>query len=172
MKMYNPTTKLPDDLLFCIGKIMVDYAYFEHCLSSLIYVLMDVNSKVGRITVRSPTAVDSLKIINDLLKLRGQKIEGYSSIQKRTENIQARRNQLAHGVWVINDGKIKLRILNDSFEPIKGKGKVKRKITPQIIPYTAKDCIELIKEINKLSVSFEKYLGKIIPKTLPHPISA
>lgn len=161
MKMLNPTTQLSDQLLFCIGKIMVDYAYFEHCLSSIIYVLMNINPKAGRIAIRSPSAVDSLEIISDLLNLSGAKIENYKCIKQDTETVQVKRNQIAHGIWLDDNGHIKLRILNASFNPEKGKGKVKRKIKPEIVSCSEVECLALIKDINKLIGMFEKYLDKL-----------
>src|SRR5262245_7836677 len=67
--------KLPAWLLSRIGSIVSQHAILEWRLSRIIYTLLDVDPKAGRITVREPRTTDRFDMICDLIKLKKLKID-------------------------------------------------------------------------------------------------
>ena len=63
------TTDVPAMMLREIGRVVVAYANLEYLLSEVIYLLLDVDPKRGRLAVREPRATDRLDVIQDLILL-------------------------------------------------------------------------------------------------------
>ena len=154
-----------------IGRVMVGHAFLEHCLSRIIYKLIDdVDPKIGRLAVREPRAIDRLELIFDLTEVQGIQLKiGKTLYRDAIKMCASQRDQLAHGIWV-RDPKthmLFLRITKGSWQPVKGqRGKTKRLIKPEAIQYDAKDArtLRLIIDettnmINELGVAIQAALG-------------
>ncbi|HBR68559.1 MAG TPA: hypothetical protein DEA55_04195 [Rhodospirillaceae bacterium] len=93
--------KLPPELTERIGHAIVAFSYIEFLLSNMVYDLLLLGQKEGRLAVREPRAKDRFELILDLAELREVKFEiDVNAISIALEDVERRRNYLAHGVWL------------------------------------------------------------------------
>jgi hypothetical protein len=149
------TPKLPTYLTREIGRVIVRWAYFEHCIQEMNWGAMNVTHEVGRIAVREPRATDRLEMLGDLITLRGAEMDWtlHKSIMKRAEPLLAMRDLLAHAIWgqheqtkewVIQKTKGKWPKNLDPL--IEGS----RKITPESMPMSADTLKSVVSDIDVL----------------------
>jgi len=95
------TYQLPASLAREIGRIMVHWAYFEHCVQEMNWQSLDLSAPEGRIAMREPRVTDRLEMLCELVNLRGATwdTELYKSILARSKVLAAKRDLLAHGIW-------------------------------------------------------------------------
>jgi hypothetical protein len=153
MREVPVTTDLPAALFREIGRVIVAYAKLEHRLSAMLYVLLGVDPKRGRLAVREPRATDRVEVIRDLIQVG--KIDVATDMKLLADAVdqaQRERDQLAHGIW-LHDPVTKatwLRLTKGSWQPIKGqRGKTKRVVMPQSIRFDVPECRELRKLISE-----------------------
>jgi hypothetical protein len=162
MRMAPITVDLPAALLREIGRVIVRYANLEHRLNDVIYLLVDVDPKRGRLAVREPRATDRLEIIRDLVELTQMRITvDLKSVAKILEPVQRKRDQLAHGIWLRDPTTkdIYLRLTRGTWQPIKGqRGKTSRSVTPEGIIFGVDECRELAQSISEAAETIE-FLG-------------
>jgi hypothetical protein len=155
---------LPADLSREIGRIVVHWAYFEHCIQEMNWTALGVAPAAGRIAVREPRAEDRLEMLRDLVKLRNATWDDaiYKSILKNSKLLKAKRDLVAHGIWHHNhrDGWC-VQLTRGSWpkqvsELISGS----RKVTPESIPLAltelkaaTKAIVDLVGDLKKLRAS-------------------
>ena len=85
-----------------IGRIIVHWAYFEHSVQRLVWLLMGVDEQEGRIGVREPRVEDRLDMIRDLAELKSFPLDAkaMSFIKGECEKVRIYRDLLAHGLWM------------------------------------------------------------------------
>lgn len=95
------TPQLPARLTREIGRIIVRWAYFEHCVQEMVWGALNVSPAAGRIAVREPRVIDRLDILRDVIKLRGGEMDWdlLKSMLERARLLAAKRDLLAHGMW-------------------------------------------------------------------------
>lgn len=162
-------TDLPISLLREIGRVTVTYANLEDRLSKVIYLLLDIDPKRGRLAVREPRATDRLEVIRDLMQLSNITVSiDMQNLAANMSRIQRERDQLAHGIWVRESvtKKTYLRLIKGSWQPIKGlRGKTSRRVTPQGIIFGVDECRELVRSIADTAEAIE-HLGYQIDASL------
>ena len=131
-----------------IGKVIVSYALLEHVLGSIVHFMLDVSHKEGRLAVRQPRAKDRFIMIRDLMELNDlTSALDLANLQTRIPECQSRRDHIGHGVWVLDaetNSRILLRVTSGTWQPDPGmRGKVKRMLKPQAVPYVPQDFDEL-----------------------------
>ena len=155
MQKLPVVTDLPDDMMRAIGRVIVEYAMLELQLSRVIYDLLKVDPKAGRLAVREPRATDRLEVIFDLADLRGLDLEHEKPIfRKAIQTCVTERDRIAHGVWVrgTKTNELMLRLTKGSWQPVKGqRGKTKRLVTPEATPYSVADITAIGDTINLTS---------------------
>ncbi len=152
-----------------IGRVIVGHALLELCLSRIIYKLIDVDPKFGRLAVREPRAIDRLELIFDLAEVQGIRLKINKTLYRDAVKVcVSQRDQLAHGIWV-RDPKTRmlfLRITKGSWQPVKGqRGKTKRLIKPEAIQYNAEDA-RVLRQIIDQTTSMINELGVAIQAAL------
>ncbi|MBI4185417.1 MAG: hypothetical protein HY521_15605 [Proteobacteria bacterium] len=159
MKKFPVVTDLPADMMQAIGRVIVEYALLELQLSRIIYDLLGVDQKVGRIAVREPRVKDRLEIIFDLINQKRLALTDHEMklLRKTSEACLIGRDQLAHGTWVRNPetGTLLLRSTKGQWQPVKGqRGKTKHAIKPEGILVSTAEITALGDVINLLSRRF------------------
>jgi hypothetical protein len=92
---------LPAPLVREIGRIIVSWAYFEHCVQEMNWQALGISEAAGRIAMREPRVTDRLEMLSSLIELREGvwDVELYKSILARSKILAAKRDLLAHGIW-------------------------------------------------------------------------
>jgi hypothetical protein len=147
--------KLPDEFHLEIGRISVSWAYFENGVRRVIWRLLGVDERMGRVAVRDPRIDDRLEMIADLAFLKQIKIDEkrLQLLKTRANEVLSNRDLLAHGVWVPHQGKWFVQKVSGSY-PSEHR---KRRIAPegmivdieglQTVSNAVEILIEMIKEI-------------------------
>jgi hypothetical protein len=93
--------ELPASFSREIGKIVVRWAYFEHCVQEMNWGVLNLSPAAGRIAIREPRVTDRLEMLQELIALRKGlwDEELYKSILSRARLASAKRDLLAHGIW-------------------------------------------------------------------------
>lgn len=94
--------KLPQSFHRQIGHIIVRWAYLEHVTRRLLWDVLGVDEKIGRIATRDPRIDDRIEMIGDVAFLRKIKIDPaiVKSLKTRTNEVLRWRDLLAHGIWI------------------------------------------------------------------------
>jgi hypothetical protein len=97
--------KLPQSFHRQIGHIIVRWAYFEQCVRRLVWDVLGVDDKTGRIAVRDARIDDRIEMIGDIAHLRKIKIDSAAlkSLEARANEVLRWRDLLAHGIWISKD---------------------------------------------------------------------
>jgi hypothetical protein len=64
----TPDYKLPASMRREVGRIIVHWGYFEHCVQEMNWQMLGISSAAGRIAMREPRVTDRLDMRHDLLK--------------------------------------------------------------------------------------------------------
>lgn len=156
MSEFPLVVDLPAPVCREIGRVIVTFAAMELVLSKVIYAMLRLDQKAGRLAVKEPRATERFKLIRDLIALRGiPELPEFRELATAIDQVQTQRDQLAHGVWVQrpSDGALILRLTKGSWQPVKGqKGKTSRLVVPQGVlfsPAAARNLWQLIKILTK-----------------------
>jgi hypothetical protein len=95
------TYHLPASLNREIGRIIIRWAYFEHCVQDLNYKALEIGPEAGRIALREPRISERLEMLRDLVQLRSATWDTklFDSIMERAKLLSTKRHLLAHGLW-------------------------------------------------------------------------
>tara|TARA_R110002012_G_scaffold60610_2_gene158623 strand:- start:246 stop:809 length:564 start_codon:yes stop_codon:yes gene_type:complete len=107
------TVDLPPFALEGIGQVIVHFSFLEWSVSELLYALMDVHPKIGRIAVASPRLDSRFDRIRDLIDLHRIDLgkADLKPLRKMISDLTNYRDGLAHGIWLIgDDGQPHLRV--------------------------------------------------------------
>ena len=61
---------LPSTFVREIGRIIVSWAYFEHCVQEMNWQALGISAAAGRISMREPGVTDRLEMLRNLIELR------------------------------------------------------------------------------------------------------
>jgi hypothetical protein len=94
--------KLPANFNREIGRIMVHWAYFENASRRVLWDMLKVGPKIGRVAVRDPRIDDRLEMILDIAYLNKIKIDQsrIKTLISRTNEVLKWRDLVAHGIWI------------------------------------------------------------------------
>ncbi|MEK6245778.1 MAG: hypothetical protein AABM33_14930 [Pseudomonadota bacterium] len=134
MQTYPILTKLSRTYREGIGSVVFEWALLENSVAKITYYLLNVGLKHGRVSVRSPRAVDQIAMIRQLMTIDGISIkdDGLDKIQKGIGHLERSRDLVAHGIWLKSDvGGTIVQDLSGTWKPSHRKKKVARRIDPQ-----------------------------------------
>jgi hypothetical protein len=96
---------VPDDIATGIGRLLVRWAYLEHALQTIVWMLVGVTQPVGRLAIREPRMPERIRLIEDLANLRGVDLpeKVLKAISARATDIGRNRDLLAHGHWTFEE---------------------------------------------------------------------
>jgi hypothetical protein len=129
--------RLPDPILGLVGEVVTAWAIQENELRRIVYLLLSVDPKRGRLAVKSTRAKDTVDLISDLMHLAGltSKTTIIPEYGKLLEEIENRRNSLAHNIWLqAPDGALLLQTLTGVWPANEGGYRRKRRIDPAGTP--------------------------------------
>lgn len=134
MGTYLARNRLPTNYYTNIGRIVSRFALIELAVQHIIYALIEVNPKLGRVAIKSPRLNDSFAMISDLLMLRGftSSID-LKELAEACKIIETFRDKVAHGVWFSHPQSTHpvLRVTAGSYVKKQGEKSVKARISPQ-----------------------------------------
>jgi phosphoenolpyruvate carboxylase len=158
--------ELPDNLFSEIGRVIVWYAYLEGHLSQIIQIILDIDEAESRIATREPRATDRMEIIESLLNYKKIKTSvNFKSLLKSLDDIQKKRNLLAHNCWVTHP-ETKEIVLGVFRGKRSDNSKIDRRIIPETITFGISECKKLSNDIDKINESIS-VLKKDIFHALP-----
>ena len=93
---------LPGTFFREIGRIIVHWAFFEHCVQEMIWDLMKISEAAGRIAVREPRVTDRLDMMRDILRLRKGHWDDelFKTVRSKANLLAAKRHLVGHGKWI------------------------------------------------------------------------
>jgi hypothetical protein len=138
-----------------IGRIIVQFAYFEQCVQEMAWNTMGISDAAGRIAVREPRVIDRLSMVRDLIGLRGGFWDEplYKSIYSRANLIAAKRHLLAHGIWFYDRLRDEWHVQLTRGSWPKSEAELvagSKKITPESVLITLDDLRLLTSQISEL----------------------
>jgi hypothetical protein len=124
---------IPDNYAATVGRIIATWSEVEWMIRSSSYPLLGLTSKEGRVAVRDPRLEDHITMIEQLLSLRGLKIESnLPAIQKFLRQLANYRDLLAHGVWMRDENNnLYIQHVSGNWQPDKSGPSISRKISPE-----------------------------------------
>ena len=140
--------KLPSKYYTSIGKIVSSCAHLEHNVENLIWLLLDIKHKEGRLLTTGMQFRSKLNLLEELAShyAPNQQIaDSIAELCKASSPLAGIRNDVAHGVWAHPRSNPKLLYVLRVF------GKMKHRIKPERILYTAESMAEHAKAITKLA---------------------
>lgn len=168
MKIVPATYKLPVSISREIGRVMVHWAFVEQYVQDIVYLLLGVSEKQGRIAVREPRVIDRFDMIAELAYLRKVHIDAsdLKSLKDRAEDIVPIRDLFAHGCWTFSadHGEYAIQNTKGPWEGRTGHGR-KKKINPEgllanadAIRLTVQKIETVIADLRELKVSVHEQL--------------
>jgi hypothetical protein len=172
----EPLKKVKPKLLQGIGLVIVAHSRLELLLTELIYDLLRIDYPLGRQVIRGDNPVETFKTIQRLLDVWDIKIGGLGGLRRDIEVAYAKRNQLAHGVWVrIKGNDVRLRLVREK-RPT-AVGVLDRRILPEFAKVRIAQFQKDASYIHKVTArvrALQKHVAvvlrawpKIVPSRLP-----
>jgi len=122
---------LPQGFSREIGRIVVHWAFLEHYVQRIVWLLLKVDAKRGRVAVRDASMERRIEMIVDLAGIEGIKLETLDKFPSQTKEAGRRRNLVAHGLWLEVDGSWYVQDITGVHpQDIKGLLSHKRRIEP------------------------------------------
>jgi hypothetical protein len=92
---------LPTIIAATVGRIISRWSLQEAMLQSILASAAGVAVRIGRVATLEPKVEDFGSAVSGLLRLQGIEVKtNLNALAKRLINAKARRDLLAHGVWV------------------------------------------------------------------------
>jgi len=164
MKTLPIVDQLPDEHLVLIGELITAWAMQEHELRLTVYMLLGLDPKRGRVAVRSNRSKETVEMISDLMSLSGiaSNTTNLRELGKRLDEIENRRNTLAHNIWVKDkQGVLFVQSLTGSWPEKTAHGKLKRRIQPAGIPIPLEGLRDLVSALRQMIYQTRILRGEI-----------
>lgn len=147
------THNVPALLKRRIGEIILLYSRLEHDLSSLSYVLLQLNKAEARIALKTPRAAERLDMALDLLAIKKlTPTTDAVALRTKIERCTTLRDQVAHGLFLKHPetGELFLRLARGSWpKDMTPAERVSRVIFPQSIRYGVEQADEALATITE-----------------------
>lgn len=173
-------TRLPPSVSREVGRVIQRYALLEHRFFILIYGLLRIDQKLGRVAVREARGKDLVDVVRILMEAHGQipLKPWWQKLHKKMESAATQRDLLAHGIWVRHPTtkQIFLRVTRGNWQPDGAQGKVSRKIKPEGVPFgptESRAALAVIREISEMQMVLRRevdaWLKASRKKSQPQP---
>jgi hypothetical protein len=171
--------RLPATFSREIGRIIVHWAFFEHCVQEMIWDILKVSEAAGRIAVREPRVTDRLDMLRDILKLNGGiwKDDLFKSVRAKADLLASKRHLLGHGKWFHHktDNSWNVELTRGSWPKDAAElAAQSRKVSPESIVITlaelratTTEILKLFDDLNALKISTMRRVPVPSPKTPP-----
>ncbi len=93
-----------------VGQIITKWSFLDYQLSRMLWKALDLSSEEGRLGAADRRPHEKFEAVRQLLYLKGIGIDDkdYKTILDGLRNLKDLRDQLAHGIWTLDDGTWKL----------------------------------------------------------------
>ena len=157
-----------------IGRIVVQFAYFEQCVQEMVWQALNLSEAAGRIAVREPRVSDRLEMLHDTIKVRGGTVDDdlYKSIKARTNLVAAKRHLLAHGIWFYHQGMDEWHVQLTRGSWPKNEDELvagSKKVTPESVVMTLEELRAATSEISALIGDLKRLRKSAVAPPLPSP---
>lgn len=162
MGIYPIWYRLPTKYSTAIGRMISRFAVLESALRNLIYALLDLDPKMGRIAIRNPRIDESFTMIKDLMGLRSFTTTlDIKFLASECKKMELFRDKIAHGVWVRHSGSDLpvLQVTAGTFPEKPGGKSIKGKIRPVALNVTLEDFRSYTRGVN-FALKAVKQLGR------------
>lgn len=143
-------SRLPVSYVTSIGRIITRWAGVEWELQRIVYMLLNVNAKQGRLAAKVPRAGECANLIKQLAKLRGIYLSAkdVSYLHSRLSDCVEWRDRLAHGVWIRphKTRRLLLQVTKGAWNDPRGESR-SRKILPEGMQVTIGQLRALTRDI-------------------------
>jgi len=126
--------RVPASINRGIGRLLVADSYLDLALVQIVYDLVGVGQKEGRLAIREPRAVERLELIEDLAHVHGIKLQtDLKLLREALEKSTSNRDLVGHGIWFREPtgGGLLVRRLRGSWPKDKTGFRRSRRILPQ-----------------------------------------
>jgi len=126
--------RLPASMTRGMGRLLVADSYLDLALIQIIYDLIGVGQKEGRLAVREPRTVERLQLILDLAHVHGIKIAmDLKTLREALVKSTSNRDLVSHGTWFRepDGGNLLVRRLRGSWPKDETGFATSRRIMPQ-----------------------------------------
>lgn len=131
-RMLPVAKTLPQGKAASIGRTLMRYAYLEWRLAYIVYRLLGISIKQGRVAVKLPQSRACINIIEDLLAFLGVITNfNFRQLGKKLEAAERARNVLAHSVYQVDGKTILVQVVRGSWELDQEFEPVKRVLQPE-----------------------------------------
>jgi hypothetical protein len=128
-----PEYDLPANFSREIGRIVVRWAYFEHAVRRLVWDVLGVDDKIGRIAVRDPRIDDRIEMLGDIAFLKKISIDASSlaSLKAKANEVLRWRDLVSHGLWIPTSEGWLLQMIGGSYPKSYEAEHPKRRVNPE-----------------------------------------
>lgn len=108
VRIFEPDAKISDAKLREIGRIIAHWSLLEHLVGSGIQKIAGLDKKSGRaitnrLNIRAK--LDALALVADINNLAKRQRDQMNKLIEKIKNEQRHRNDVAHGLWGIDEGR-------------------------------------------------------------------
>lgn len=141
-----------------IGRIVTHWSHLEWRLKNVVYVLLGIGPKEGRLAVREIRASSYATMIEDLLDVKCVSVSiDLGNFRKLLSELGDHRNRLVHGVWLkhpsYSDPVLQLTKGESTPDPTNPAGKRKRVIDPEGILVKADELRKFVPLIDRAAAT-------------------
>ena len=100
--------ELDDNYYKLIGKIIFEYSCIEILITNLVYMSLELNEPLGRLSVRSATLENKIEDFQRVCEYQGHTYfpDELDELSKDAKLLRAERNSLAHSKWMEKEQEI------------------------------------------------------------------
>lgn len=160
---------IPPYLAREVGRIIVRWAYLEHTVQRIVWLLLQVTYPFGRLAVREPRLEDRISLLRTLAELRGIILDNniLTTIQSRIKKTAPDRDTLAHGIWVPQNGEWRVLLTRGKWSDNEPHPSSKS-VVPEALTVTTGALRGIAAHIEQ-TVELVMAVGDAIQKKLPRP---
>ena len=154
-----------------IGRIIMRWAFVEWQLKQIVYRIVGVGPKVGRLAVQQPRVDAHITMIADVMKL--QKITVSTDFKKLSDGLVQLKNirdAIAHGVWMKHPStKLPMLQITKGKWSIAAMPGIKRVVEPQGAVVTIEKLREIVRSIEGAARTVSKLETEIAAQLSASP---
>ncbi len=144
---------LPSDYLVGLGRVVVRWSFVERQLMNIVYLLLGVSKKHGRVAVREPRADECITMIRQLMHLEKVTVHSIDldRLSKALASIKNTRDTLAHGLWLQGpNDTVLIQVTGGTWKPDPKSPKIAKRIDPEGMGVTPTDLETLSDQIKQM----------------------
>jgi hypothetical protein len=157
---------LPSPIAASIGVTLARHGYLEWVLGQVMYSLMEISVKQGRVIMKMPRPAHYIAAVRDLFEFHGLET-GYDfdDLCRRLDNADRSRNMLVRSVYMrdTNSKKVKVQLVRGAWDPGPG-GETQpesQRVDRKFLARRRKDVDDAVRAAQKLQSITDKLLRKM-----------